>query len=119
MQITISALAAQLGELEPPGDDEPDREHFRRQVVVFAAARLLPVNTPQDAVLAICGIAARLTGVLDNEVTDAERTVAMEDAVRIAARIAVWLRDTHGVRPLSGMWPAADQLFDEQQEAAP
>lgn len=116
MQITISALAAQLGELEPVDRDEDStREHHRRQDIVFAAARSLPVVTPKDASLALCAIASRLVIVLASEVTDGERNAAMEYAVDVAARIALWLRDYHGVQPLTTMWPPTDPLVAEQE----
>lgn len=118
MPITISALAAQLGELEPADRDaDTERHHLQRQDLVFAAARSLPVATPKDASLALCGIASRLTDVLANEVTDADRVAAMEYTLKVAARIAVWLRDWHGVKPLTSMW-LPDDLRVAEQEAA-
>lgn len=119
MQITISALAAQLGELEPANlDADTTHEHIRSQDLVFAAARVLPVLTPKDASLALCAIASRLAIILASEVNDADRDAAMEYAVDVAARIALWLRDYHGVQPLTTMWPPTDPLVAEQEPAS-
>ena len=111
---TLSALAASLGEIEPPERDGAlTPAHVSRIDILIAAAPLLRVRTAADAALAL-SLAAEIQGyVVDFELSEEEREEKLARATVILAQTARWLMEAHGARPLHHSWPMDATPFPE------
>lgn len=112
--VTLCALAAALGELEPP-DIHADMtgDHFQRKDALFAAAAFLPVCSGEDAALALCGVAEQITRILGFDMDERKRDLELRRAMQILAGVAAWVTRQHGAAPLTSMWPQwADPFTD-------
>ena len=109
LPVTLSALAATLGELEPrdPVDDLRD-DHMRRWTALFHAATALQVLSPADAMHALSATASFLTDAeigLDEVPPSREVVAAIRHAQMTNANVARWLVATFAVMPIRAAWP--------------
>jgi len=109
---TLSAVAAALGEIEPPDGSDLQAAHFRRLDVLHAAAKLLPVRSADDAALALSLVSDIHGNVVGFELSDNEREAMIDDANAILSSTMRWLMEL-GARLLRSI--CASDLFDEQQ----
>ena len=122
LPVTLTALAATLGELEPrdPADDLRE-EHMRRWTALFHAATGLQVVSPADAMLALSASASFLTDAevgLDEAPPSREVVAAIRHAQMVNANVARWMVATFRVMPVRAVWPHSYATpFPDYQEA--
>jgi hypothetical protein len=118
--VTLSALAATLGEIEPPGeDDDLEPVHICRADVLEKAAQFLPVKTAVDAVLALSLVARIHNDVTAIEHSEAEREMLLTAGTAILAQTVRWLMEAHGVTPLRTHWLPDATPFPETSTPDP
>ncbi len=117
--VTISALAAQLGDLEPASGvlDEVGPEHLARQKVVFGAANLLPVDGPADASLALSAAADMVEDLIGFNRSEAELMRDLERLERVLGLVARWVMTEHGAQPLRCVWAESASPFGASDAA--
>ena len=117
MPITLSSIAAALGELEPPGEtDNMGAEHCARVRALQAVAPFIAITSAADAALALSLVAEILGGVSDNSEEEMREELARGTA--IIARVTRWLMETPGVQPLKAWWAEEITPFRPLGEAA-
>ena len=99
---TLSAVAAALGEIEPP-EGEMQAVHFRRLDALRAAASHLPICTADDAALALSCVSDVLGQIHCYEMCEEDRNVRLDEVAAIHVQIIRWLMQS-GARPLRSTW---------------
>jgi hypothetical protein len=108
----LAALAAALGDIEPPGvDDDVLTEHCDRQDILVHAAPRLPVTSSADAALALSAAAILVADLRSFELTELERFEKLGDVQRVLARLGRWMAEALGAKPLATAWPAGASPF--------
>ena len=101
--VTLSAVAAALGEIEPP-EGEMQAVHFRRLDALRAAASHLPICTADDAALALSCVSDILGEIHCYEMCEEDRNTRLDEVSAIHTQIVRWLIESHGARPLRSTW---------------
>jgi hypothetical protein len=118
--MTLSALAARLGELEPLNeDDDLEPVHVCRVDALKAVAQILPVRTAADAALALSLVARIHDDVSNKEHSGEERKQQLAIGTAILAQIARWLMKAYGASPLRTSWPRGATPFPETSTRDP
>ena len=104
--LTLSRVAASIGELEPLRDsDDMTADHFRRWDQLERLALSLPVAGPADAALALSLAASAIGVVRECDLTEAERDERLRRVLRMLAGVAGWLDRDMGAPPQKSPWP--------------
>ena len=113
--LTLSALAAQLGPAEAPriacdkmGEND-DITHAARLRVLAAASRCLPVRSAEDAALALSIVNDLVCDARDNELSEDQRYDMLTGAECALVLVVRWLHDEHGATPLYSCF-GADEI---------
>jgi len=106
--ITLSAFAAALGELEPAAEnDEETAAHSDCFYAFDEAAQFLPVRTAADAALALSLASKQVGDIEASELTAAQLQERVAKANRSLEAVMRWLIECHGVKPLWTCWKMA------------
>jgi hypothetical protein len=103
--LSLSAVAAELGEIDPPGDADMTAEHIEKLERLKRIASMESVRSAKDAALAVSLAASALGEVMDSDLGETERRRRLSRALRTLARVSGWLARDAGADPLASAWP--------------
>lgn len=106
-ELTLSMLAAAMGEIEPPAaaDDDFSGRHLQCLDVLAMAAPRLGVESAGDAALAVSLAVHVATEMRDCELTPEQQQQAFDKIAGALAGAARWLATSQGADPLRSVWP--------------
>ena len=115
----LAALAASLGEIEPPGEnDDVEMEHLDRMDVIVAAAPRLRVRSAADAALALSAAVRSIADMAEHALSPGEHMARIETAIGALSRLGAWMAEDLAAPPMRTVWPPSVSPFAKQANGA-